>query len=118
MIPSFVAIPSIFSLFSIFFLLLGESFLRWYFMGLFALVFLIIFKKLNFSLVATLSKQFLWWGIFLSILLVSFLFTHNMPLSLDSLSFYLFAFLTFILSLAIDFKDFKKEYLAYFIFFI
>jgi len=41
-----------------------------------------------------------------------------MPLSLDSLSFYLFAFLTFILSLAIDFKDFKKEYLAYFIFFI
>lgn len=118
MIPSFAAIPALFSLFSILVLLLGDSFLRWYFIGALALVFLLSFKKLNFSWAKSLSRQLSLGGVFLLTILVSFLFTHSTPLSLDSLSFYLFAFLSFVFALSINFKEFKKEYLAYFIVFI
>jgi O-antigen ligase len=55
---------------------------------------------------------------FLGLLLISFFFTHNIPLSLESLGFYLFSFLVFICALSIRFKDFKKEDLSLFAIFI
>jgi O-antigen ligase len=107
-----------FSVFSMVLLLLGDSFLRWYLIGILAGAFLLLAKKLDFSWTHPQIKWLKLWGAFLALLLLSFFFTHNIPLSVDSVAFYLFGFLGLVLSLSVKFHDFKEDYLAFAIVFI
>ncbi|HCR80996.1 MAG: hypothetical protein UX28_C0001G0063 [Candidatus Pacebacteria bacterium GW2011_GWA1_46_10] len=118
MIPSFIITPSIFSVFLILILLLGDSFLRWYLIGFLALFFLLARKNLDFSWVKYQQRPLFLWGIFLGLAIVSAFFTHNVPLSLESLAYYGFAFLVFVTALSVPLTKSVKEQLSFFVVFI
>ena len=118
MIPAFVTIPFSFSLFLMLLLLLGESYLRWYFLGFFALLLLLFAKKLDFSWVEKQKKPLFLWGGFLGSAFISLFFTHSLPLSLESLAFYLFSFLVFVVSFSVRFKGFKKQQFSFYLVFV
>jgi O-antigen ligase len=94
---------------------LGDSFLRWYLLGLFGLLWLVSFRKLDFSWVGRQTKLLQLWGGFLFLLLISFFFTHHLPLSLGAVAFYSFAFLVFVLARSLSFSAFKVEHFSFFL---
>lgn len=100
MIPSFLLLPSVFAVVTLLLLLLGETALRWYLIGLCALVFLFVRRKLDFLWVKTYPLIAGLWGVFFGLSFLSLFTTHSIPLSLDSLGFTMVSFLLFVIAIS------------------
>jgi O-antigen ligase len=99
-------------LFDILFLLLllfGESFLGLYVIAGLIILFLFFWRKLDFSQLFCYKKIFLIWAFFLFSLIFSSFFTHSLPLTINALIFYAFAFLIFWFFLLLKPKFLSKD---------
>jgi O-antigen ligase len=91
--------------------LFAETFLGLYVMMCFSILFVLYSNWIDFSLVLRFKKVFFFWLVFLLSLFVSSFFTHVIPLTISSLIFYLFIFLSFSFFLLVKKKNLSRDIL-------
>ncbi len=100
----------VFSILFLLLLLLGESHLGWYVMGVTTFLFLFFSQELQWDKVQDHTGVLLIWLLFLISILVSLFNAFSIPLALSGMIFYFFSFIWFLFFLLIK-RDFLPRFL-------